>query len=393
MDVTSFNTKKMNQIVKQTIGSIDDGRNKIFDIAESVRTECKNIENQLEEVKHRAVKVIKEVDEIEIAEKNSRRKLLHVSKNFKEHTEDEIKVTYEEAKNLQVKIHIKRKEEQELIQERTSLEQRLKATKEIAHKAEELISKVGLAMSCLTDNLQDVVEHLEDVEYRQAIAVKVIKAQEDERQRIAREIHDGPAQSMANAVLKAELCNKLMDRDGERAKGEINNLKGIVRDSLKDIRKIIYDLRPMALDDLGLVPTLEQFILKYKQDSPIDLDFIYMGNTIEVNSTVQLVVFRIVQEALNNIRKHSNAQNAVVKIEFTDRLINLIITDDGDGFNMKEKLESNKLKKDGGFGLFIMQERVELLKGKFNIRSSVGIGTSIRVCVPIKKECDPFNEN
>ncbi|WP_242972971.1 sensor histidine kinase [Anaeromicrobium sediminis] len=383
----------MNQIIKQTIGSIEDGRNKIFDIAEAVRTECKNIENELENVKHKAMKVIKEVDGLEVAEKNSRKRLLYVSKNFREYTEDDIKKTYEEAKNLQVEIYVKRKEEQELIQERTNLEQRLKATKEIANKADQLISKVGLAMSCLSDNLQDVVEHLEDVEYKQAIAVKVIKAQEDERQRIAREIHDGPAQSMANAVIKAEICNKLMDRDREKAKGEINNLKDVVRNSLKDIRKIIYDLRPMALDDLGLVPTLEQFILKYKQDSPVDLNFIYMGDTIEVNSTVQLVVFRIVQEALNNIRKHSNAQNAVVKIEFTDQVINLIITDDGDGFNIKEKLEANKHKKDGGFGLFIMQERVELLNGKINIRSSVGIGTSIKVCVPINKECDAFNEN
>lgn len=393
MDITSFSVKKMNQIVKQTIGSIEDGRSQIFDISETVRSECENIERQLEKVKEKATEIIKEVDELEVVEKNSRKKLLHVSKNFRFYTEEEIKKTYEEAKDLQVKIYIKRKEEKKLIQERSNLEQRLRATKEIADKAEELISKVGLAISFLTDNLQGVVQHLEGVEYKQAIAVKVIKAQEDERQRIAREIHDGPAQSMAHAVLKAEICNKLLDIDKDKARGEINNLKGIVRNSLQDIRKVIYDLRPMALDDLGLIPTLEQFITQYKDDSMINLDFAYKGDILKGSSTVQLVIFRIVQEALNNIRKHSNAKRASVEIEFNEEDILLSITDDGDGFNIKEKFDENKHKKDGGFGLFIMQERVELLNGEINIRSKEGIGTNIRVCVPIDKECDAFDEN
>jgi len=92
---------------------------------------------------------------------------------------------------------------------------------------------------------------IEDMKQKRLLGIRIIKAQEEERQRVAREIHDGPAQSMSNIVLKAEICERLVDSDPEKAKDELRTLKSVVRDTLRDVRKIIYDLRPMSLDDLG----------------------------------------------------------------------------------------------------------------------------------------------
>ncbi|QXM05785.1 sensor histidine kinase [Crassaminicella indica] len=379
----ALSAKKMNEIIKNTIDVIEKGKNEIFEIAESARNECKNLEKELQNIKVKAARIINEVDELEILEKRSRVRLALVSKNFKEFTEDDIKAAYEDANALKVKILLKRQEEKDLIKQRSDLEKRLKASYEVVKKAEKLVSQVGVAMGYLSGNLKELSEQLEDIQQKEAVGIKVIKAQEEERQRVAREIHDGPAQSMANVVIKAEICEKLFDRDMTRAKHELTELKNIVRGCLKDVRKIIYDLRPMSLDDLGLIPTLQRFIMNFEEETRVNVDFSVNIENEVIDSITQLSVFRIIQESLNNIRKYAKASTVVIKLEVIHRRINLLIIDDGIGFDVKCKLSANK--RESGFGLFIMKERVELLKGKINIKSDIGEGTRIKVIIPLKK--------
>jgi len=134
---------------------------------------------------------------------------------------------------------------------------RLKEAYKTVEKADNLISQIGISLSYLTGDLENVSLQIEDMKQKRLLGIRIIKAQEEERQRVAREIHDGPAQSMSNIVLKAEICERLVDSDPEKAKDELRTLKSVVRDTLRDVRKIIYDLRPMSLDDLGLIPTLQ----------------------------------------------------------------------------------------------------------------------------------------
>ncbi len=278
-------------------------------------------------------------------------------------------------------MSLKRQEEKDLIKQRTILEMRLKKSKEVVERSEALASKVGVALGYLSGNLQGVFEQLEDIQQRQSMGIKIIKAQEQERQRVSKEIHDGPAQTMANIVLKAELCDRLIDLDIEKAKNELNTLKGVVRESLKDIRKIIYDLMPMSLDDLGLIPTIQRLILNFEEETKISVDFVVNNKGEIKESIIQLTIFRIVQEALNNIKKHSKAQNVIIRINIGTEKIYLKIIDDGIGFNVGEKVDSFNTK--SGFGLYSIRERVDLLKGKIEIDSELGKGTKINVIVPL----------
>ncbi|MCT4621284.1 MAG: sensor histidine kinase [Marinisporobacter sp.] len=378
----AISAKKMNEIIEGTIDAIEKGKNEIFEIAESARNECKSLEKELEDIKFKATKIINEVDSLEILEKRSRTRLAIVSRNFKQFTEEDIKVAYEEANGLKVKILLKRQEEKDLIKQRSDLEKRLKASYEVVKRAENLVSQVGVAMGYLSGNLKNVSEQLEDIQQKEAVGIKVIRVQEEERQRVAREIHDGPAQSMANVVIKAEICEKLFDRDMEKAKSQLTELKDIVRGSLKDVRKIIYDLRPMSLDDLGLIPTVQRFILNFEEDAKVDVNFSVNIQNEDIDSITQLSVFRIIQESLNNIRKYAKASMVVIKLETVHNRINLLIIDDGIGFDPQRKLSTNK--GESGFGLFIMKERVELLKGKIEIKSNEGKGTRIKVAIPLK---------
>jgi two-component system sensor histidine kinase DegS len=304
-----------------------------------------------------------------------------VSKNIKDYKEEDVKVVYDKAKDLQVELRTKKAEEQLLIHNRSDLERRLKVAKDTAKKAESLVSKVGVAMGYLSGELQDLSIQLEDIKQKQYLGIKIIKAQEEERKRVARDIHDGPAQLIANLVIKTELCEKLIDMDKEKAKEELNSLKGFLRSSLSDVRKIIYDLRPMSLDDLGLVPTLQRYIANYVEENRVLVEFLVLGSPKPLKPVIELAAFRIIQEALTNIKKHSGAEDATIRVEFTEEHINLLISDNGIGFNTSI-IKANK-DEDSGYGLLSMKERVELLNGKFNIKAGIGKGTKIFVNLPL----------
>ncbi len=376
-----FNIDRINEIIQNTIDVIDKSRGELFDIAESTRRECKLIEDELAQVKQQTSEIIKQVDALEASEKESRQKLMEVSQNIKDHTEQDVRIAYEKARDLQVQSMIKKAEEQQLIQKRSELERRLRMVSETTAKAESLVSRVGIAMGYLSGGLQDLYIQLEDIKQKQFLGIKIIKAQEEERKRVAREIHDGPAQLMANLVIKTELCEKLVDMDTEKAKLELDNLRETARCSLRDIRKIIYDLRPMSLDDLGLIPTVQRFIANYIEETRVNVEFLVLGEARELKPIIELAIFRLIQEALNNVKKHAFSKLVNVKIEFMQDFINIIVNDDGRGFDRDNLVIQGE---NCGYGLLSMRERVELLNGKFELKSNIGKGTRIFVNIPLQ---------
>lgn len=372
---------RLNEIIKNTVDVIERSKKEIFEIAEGARNECRFIQDELNLVRNQTLEVIRQVDELKLQEVESRHRLLVVSRNIREFNEEDIRKAYDRAKDLQIQFVIKQTEEQQLIQRRNDLERRHKLSKETTAKAESLVSKVGVAMGYLGGGLMDLSEQLDDIREKQTLGIKIIKAQEEERKRVAREIHDGPAQLMANLVIKTELCEKLVDKNPMQVKVELNSLKELARVSLKDVRKIIYDLRPMSLDDLGLIPTVQRFIANYMDETGQNVELHVFGESMALASIVELAVFRIIQESLNNIRKHAGARNAHVKLEFKKECIKLVVTDDGKGFD-KGNVKSQDI--DGGYGLLSMKERVDLLNGKLDVISTPGKGTKVFASIPLQ---------
>jgi two-component system sensor histidine kinase DegS len=268
-------------------------------------------------------------------------------------------------------------------QKRDELERSLKSMEETVEKAEGLVSHVGVVLDFLGRNLQSVNTRLEDLEQRQQVGIQVIKAQEEERKRIAREIHDGPAQAMANVVLRVEFCDKLLDFDPGKVREELASLKDMVRNTLKDVRKTIFDLRPMALDDLGLVPALKRYITDYKEKYLLNVNFVFYGKEQRLNPTVEVGLFRVIQEALNNVWKHAQATEVSVKLELINERATAIVKDNGRGFNLEQALANAGRE---SLGLTSMRERVELLNGTLKIKTVNQKGTEILLTVPLKQE-------
>jgi len=375
----SNNIKALNNVINKTIEAIEDGRNEIFEISERSRKEHTRIEEEFLEIKDLLKEVICRVDELEIMERKSREKLSKVSKEFAKHSEQDIKMAYETAKNFQVQLSLLRQEEKELFKRRTELEIRLKDSREFLKKAENLTSKVGVALKYLSNS---VSEQIEGIKQKKEITYKILQAQEHERQRVSRDIHDGPAQSIANMILKSEYCERLIDVDMELLKNELGVFKGIARQCLKDIRKIIFDLLPMSLTDLGLLPTIQSIVDDLKTNSNIEVAYEVIGDFEIEDRLTKLTVFRIVQEILSNVKKHSRCNEFHLKIAVDSEQITIVAADNGVGFDVAiEEVKDNMQK---GFGLYNINERVELLDGDIYMASRVGEGTRYEINLPIK---------
>lgn len=371
-------TKVLDKIVKQTIAAIEKGKSQIFDIYEAARNEMENVKKDVERVKQQTADIIFKVDELERRERRSRLRLAEVSRNFHIYTEEDVKAAYEEASRLQVELAVAREQEQNLRRQRDDLEIRLRALKDTVEKAEALVSQVGAALGFLGNQMDNVLTQLGTLHQKQIFGAKIIKAQEEERRRVAREIHDGPAQAMANIVFRAEVCERLIDTDMNRAKTELGDLREHVRLCLRETRKIIFDLRPMTLDDLGLVPTVRRVLDTLKERSGLIPELRIMGEERRLNNHLEIGLFRIIQEALTNVEKHARATSVQVRIEFSPGMISAIVEDNGRGFESVDNVGSES------FGLMGMRERINLLSGEIKITSILGKGTKIFIKVPFR---------
>lgn len=211
--------------------------------------------------------------------------------------------------------------------------------------------------------------------YRSA-SRQVFQIIEEERMRIARDMHDGPAQSLANLVLMAEVLERLIERDPKLVAAELAEFKRGVRDALEETRRLIFDLRPMTLDDLGLVPTLRRLVQEFAEKTGIATRLHVVGEERRLPGNYEAALFRIVQEALTNVRKHARASNAEVTLTIQPRRVVAVVKDDGEGFDVAAT--EARLGRTRNLGLISMRERAELEKGTLEIRSELGRGTEVR---------------
>jgi two-component system sensor histidine kinase DegS len=379
--LANLGIKRINDIIKSTLRVIEQSRGAIFEIAENARKEVANLKVELQKFKYDVQVIMQECEMLEVKVAKSRMKLAAINKDFQRYAEEEMRAAYQETNDLMVQLAVAREREKQTIIRRNDVEQRLKNALETVAKAEKLVAQVGTVFSYLSGDLQKLDVHLEDAESKRLLAIRIIKAQEDERRRIARDMHDGPAQAMSNVVLKAEICERMATVDIDMAIAELKELKEVVRSCLKEVRRIIYDLRPMSIDDLGLVPTLTKYIESFKQQNNLRVELRIRGDEPQIkDSNIILTVFRVVQESLNNIRKHAEATSVSLQLEAIDGNLTMRIKDDGIGFDPSQLFDTAI---DGsGFGILGMKERVELMEGSFHIDSSIGSGTTVRVQLP-----------
>ena len=203
----------------------------------------------------------------------------------------------------------------------------------------------------------------------------------EERSRIARDIHDGVAQSLAFLRLKIELCKAILD-DPARLEMELDAVRKTLAENIEELRRAIYALRPLDLERLGFLPALHRFIQEFGEQNQLHIDFRVQGEVKRLSSKYEPVLFRMVQEALANVAKHAQAENVWIELDFSspEAMVKMSLQDDGRGFDPGRRAEPSSLK--GRMGLFQMREQVEALRGTFSVQSAEGRGTSITATLP-----------
>jgi len=204
----------------------------------------------------------------------------------------------------------------------------------------------------------------------------IVNAQESERQRLARQMHDGPAQALTNFIMQADIAMRLLSVDVDQAREELNNLKASAMRTFEKVRNFIFELRPMMLDDLGLIPTIRRYADNYKEQSGMDMNLLVSGTERRLEPYIEVMVFRALQELLGNASRHSQATVVKVYVDVDDHLIKVSVDDNGKGFDVDMIDQSNSL------GLKLIRDRVEMLGGSFDIDSSAGKGTRVAFSVP-----------
>jgi len=376
-------TDRLGNIISKTLLAIETGKEEIFHIAETSRTETQRLTQELSHLRVEISETIKKVDQLQKEDRKMRQHLMEVSRDYTKYNEKIMIETYAKAKDTQVQLQLAEAKESQLRTRRNEIERSLRRMMDTIERAENLISQVTLAINLLHSGISEMTQD-QNFEKRQEIALRISMAQEEERRRVAREIHDGPAQNLANIVLRLEIAEKLLELDPKQAKNELQDLKVLVRANLQDIRRIIFDLRPMALDDLGIVPALRRFMDNFQATYNIQCEFQITGREKRLLPAMEVAVFRLIQEAMTNVAKHAHSEHVKIELIFKDDITLARIIDFGQGFNVDQALDNPG----DHFGLIGMKERVEMFSGQFSIISPSGVGTTVEMTIPSKKEED-----
>lgn len=243
-----------------------------------------------------------------------------------------------------------------------------------------LLSAIGAQLGVAIENAQLWEELRQKEALRGELLNKVIHAQEEERQRIARELHDETSQALTSFMVGLKVLEGATSTDEVRQRAA--ELRHIVADALEDVRNLALELRPSTLDDMGLIPTLERYTRDYSQKFNITVDFHTLGfDGTRLLPQVETALYRIIQEALTNVVRHAGADTVSVLLERQAGRLLVIIEDNGCGFDADRLLRSGIQEK--RLGLFGMRERAGLIGGEMTIESRPGAGTTVFVEVPL----------
>ncbi len=211
-------------------------------------------------------------------------------------------------------------------------------------------------------------------------ALEIHEAVESERLRIARDLHDGPAQVLSNLVLEAEILERLLKRDPELVQAEIQDFRNSVTNAVADVRRFMFDLRPDSLDDLGLIATLRRFTSEWQQRTGVTCRLNLTGEDRRLPPRLEEALYRIVQEGLTNVRRHAEAKLVEVALDIRSDRVRIGIRDDGRGFDPGAPPPAEGPRR---LGLMGMQERAVSVGGSLVVRAQKGAGTEVEGDFPV----------
>jgi signal transduction histidine kinase len=245
----------------------------------------------------------------------------------------------------------------------------------------QLLSSIAAQITVAIENARLHQEVRRKEEVRGELLQDMFLIQEEERRRIARELHDETSQVLASLAANLEVASGMLPADAEKIKNKLKEAQNLSISILDEVHKLIYELRPTLLDDLGLVAAIRWLADNNLKPMGITVNFRTVGKVRRLAPQLETTLFRVIQEAVSNIARHAQAKNADIKLYFRNNVVKVKIGDDGPGFDVEEAMSSKERPR--GLGLLGMKERVELMNGTLSIRSRSHGGTDIDIEIPL----------
>ncbi len=339
----------------------------IPEVEETEKTESEKLHDEIVEQlartrqEYQEIVMLFEQSELEVNKLTQRNAtatgtLQRVQSQFERLPREEIRTAYDAVLDAQQRLFVVRGQVEKLQSEKVHLERQI----ELLEIADSLLSEQPLL-------IQDAKPSANTTELLESL----ILAQEAERLRLSRQMHDGPAQALSNLILETEIAMRLFDVNKEEAYQELASLRDSASKTFQQVRDFIFELRPMMLDDLGLIPTVKKYTSAIQDHTGNTIRFGVTGPERRMESYMEVMIFRAIQELMRNALDHSQADQIDVQIDVGDDFVIVKVEDNGNGFEI-ENLEDGQ-----GMGLNLIKERVEMTNGDFNIESEIGEGTKV----------------
>ena len=346
------------------------GMDNDFSLATFLEETHKDYEQTQRDLKEIDILIKQSAAEVErLAQRNSQvtSYTRQLQTNFETLPREDIKEAYEALNDVQQRLFTMRGQLEKLQSDQRNLER-------LAEFQGKIIELADGSVPLPTSGSRRGVE--------QPNVIRVIQTEEAVRQGLVRKMHDSVASSISNFILQAEICQRFFDVNPDRARTELNALKSSAGSTFSNVKDFIFDLRPMMLDDLGVIPTLRRYAESFQEKNGIPVPITVTGVERRLESHIEVTVFRNVQELLQNAMTHAQATQIQIQVDMGQEQVTAVVEDNGGGFNVDDVLNgSNKT-----IGLATLRERTEMLGGELNIQSNLGQGTRIEFSIPIAAE-------
>jgi two-component system sensor histidine kinase DegS len=341
----------------------------LADLVDESKRGYTEIQNQLKEIEVLIGQTSSEVQKLDHRTAQVTNKLRHIESNLNSYPREDIKEAYSASLASQLRLVMLRSQVEQLQAKKESLEPQANHLRKFLEIVDEIPGLGGPSEAFATAPIGG-----------DNPAMRIIEAQEGERQRLARQMHDGPAQSLTNLILQAEIVEKSFDVDEDQVRLELANLKDAVKATFRKTMDFIFELSPMMLDDLGAVPTLRRYIEDFQEKSGLSVALDVVGEERRLAPYVEVTIFRLVQELLHNVWQHAHASHVQVNMDLQGSAVRISVEDDGSGFDLDEAMSLAKERKT--LGIVTMQQRLEMLGGEIQYETSLGRGTKVTVRIP-----------
>jgi two-component system, NarL family, sensor histidine kinase DegS len=348
-----------NPTTNQEASALDTGTLSMDQIIAFVGSELDRIKQQSKEIRLLIDQSRSEIEKMKQRQASEAMRLKQIQASFDSVPREDIRRSYESSMDAQQRLFAMSGQMERLQAQQSVLEDYAKT------------------LESIHDNLRiSNPEATESGPAPKSVAIRIIDSQEAERLRLSRLMHDGPAQVLSNFILQAEIAARLFEVDPTRAKEELTNLKSAANSTFQRIRNFIFELRPMMLDDLGLIPTIRRYLDAFKEQGTQEIVFNFTGTERRIPSHVEVVMFRAIQQLVGIAREQGQASKIKTTLDLDDVKARVVMEYDG------KILEEESGGQADGLGLIALRERVEMIGGSFEYSAKAGQGTYVLIEVP-----------